>query len=126
MSRFVEGDGSFVYAAPSIRKFEDARQFSARRMCMSVTIRVQTLTRDQFFDGAEAQTARYEFDGFQPVAMMGGSLNHNRLAYNIQAALRSRLKGSGCEAFGSMSASQRLVIRSGIPMGLSHARRPMA
>lgn len=67
---------------------------------MSVTTRNPAMTRDQFFDWAEAQSARYEFDGFQPVAMTGGSLNHNRLAFNIHAALRGRLKGSGCEAFG--------------------------
>ena len=67
---------------------------------MSVTIRVPTMTRAQFFDWAEAQDVRYEFDGFAPVAMTGGNLNHNRLAFNIHAALRGRLKGGGCEAFG--------------------------
>jgi Uma2 family endonuclease len=58
------------------------------------------MTRDQFFDWAEAQDARYEFDGFEPVAMTGGNLNHNRLAFNIHTALRNRLKGSGCEPLG--------------------------
>jgi Uma2 family endonuclease len=67
---------------------------------MSVTTRVPAMTRDQFFDWAETQRARYEFDGFQPVAMTGGNLNHNRIAFNIHTALRGRLKGSGCEPFG--------------------------
>lgn len=67
---------------------------------MSVTIRVPAMTRDQFFDWAEAQEARYEFDGFRPVAMTGGNLNHNRIAFNIHTALRGRLKGSGCEPLG--------------------------
>jgi Uma2 family endonuclease len=58
------------------------------------------MTRDQFFDWAEAQDSRYEFDGFQPVAMTGGNLNTNRIAFNIHTALRGRLKGSGCEPFG--------------------------
>jgi Uma2 family endonuclease len=67
---------------------------------MSVTIRVPTMTRDQFFDWAEAQDARYEFDGFEPVAMTGGNLDNNRIAFNIHTALRGRLKGSGCEPLG--------------------------
>jgi Uma2 family endonuclease len=67
---------------------------------MSVTARVPTMTRDQFFDWADAQDARYEFDGFQPVAMTGGNLNHNRIAFNIHAALRGRLRGSRCEPLG--------------------------
>ena len=67
---------------------------------MSVTIRVPTMTRDQFFDWAEAQGARHEFDGFEPVAMTGGNLNPNRIAFNIHRTLHSRLKGSGCEPLG--------------------------
>lgn len=67
---------------------------------MSVTIRVPTMTRDQFFDWAEAQGARHEFDGFEPVAMTGGNLHHNRIAFNIHRTLHSRLKGSGCEPLG--------------------------
>jgi len=67
---------------------------------MSVTSRVPAMTRDQFFNWAEAQSARYEFDGFEPVAMTGGNINHNRIAFNIHTALRGRLKGSGCEPLG--------------------------
>ncbi len=67
---------------------------------MSVTIRVPTMTRDQFFDWAEAQGARHEFDGFEPVAMTGGNLNPNRIAFNIHRTLHSRLIGSGCEPLG--------------------------
>lgn len=67
---------------------------------MSVTIRVPAMTRDQFFDWAEAQDARYEFDGFEPVAMTGGNLNHNRIAFNIHRTLHGRLRGSGCEPLG--------------------------
>jgi len=67
---------------------------------MSLTLRVPVMTRDQFFDWAEAQGARHEFDGFQPVAMTGGNLNHNQIALNIHAALRTRLKGGPCRPFG--------------------------
>lgn len=58
------------------------------------------MSRAQFFDWAQAQDARYEFDGFQPVAMPGGNINHNQLAFNIHVALRSRLRGTGCRPFG--------------------------
>ncbi len=55
------------------------------------------MTREQFFDWAQAQDVRHEFDGFRPVAITGGTPNHNRICQNLWAALRSRLKGSGCE-----------------------------
>jgi Uma2 family endonuclease len=58
------------------------------------------MTRDQFFDWAEAQDARYEFDGFEPVAMTGGNLNHNSIAFNIHRALHARLRGTGCRPRG--------------------------
>src|SRR5580692_11133363 len=67
---------------------------------MSVTFRVPTMTRDQFFDWAEAQGERYEFDGFQPVAMTGGNLNHDQIAINILVALRGRLGGTGWRPLG--------------------------
>ena len=67
---------------------------------MSGTLRVPTMTRDQFFDWAEAQERRWEFDGFQPVAMTGGNLNHKQIAFNIHVALRSRLGGTGCRPLG--------------------------
>jgi hypothetical protein len=58
------------------------------------------MTRDQFFDWAEAQEGRYEFDGFAPVAMTGGNANHNQIAFNIHVALRARLRGTGCRPHG--------------------------
>jgi len=67
---------------------------------MSAILRVPTMTRDQFFDWAEASGGRYEFDGFQPVAITGGNLNHNQIAFNIHVALRGRLGGTGCRPHG--------------------------
>lgn len=58
------------------------------------------MTRDQFFDWAEAQNARYEFDGFEPVAMTGGNVSHNQIAFNIHVALRGRLGGTRCRPHG--------------------------
>jgi Uma2 family endonuclease len=57
-------------------------------------------TQEQFFAWAEAQNDRFEFDGFRPEAMTGGNANHNMIAQNLYSALRQRLRGSGCRAFG--------------------------
>ncbi len=67
---------------------------------MSGTLRIPAMTRDQFFDWAEAQEGRYEFDGREPVAMTSGTVNHNQIAINIHVALRGRLRGTGCRPFG--------------------------
>ena len=57
-------------------------------------------TAEQFLDWAARQEERHEFDGFRPVAMVGGTANHNRISQNIYAALRSRLRGTPCSHFG--------------------------
>jgi Uma2 family endonuclease len=58
------------------------------------------MTREEFLDWAAAQNQRYEFDGVRPVAMTGGTRNHSRISGNIYAALRQRLRGTGCEPLG--------------------------
>ena len=58
-------------------------------------------TAEQFLEWAERQDGRFEFDGAQPVGMVGGTLDHDRITTNIFAALRSRLRGTGCSFFGS-------------------------
>ena len=60
------------------------------------------MTREQFFDWAQRQEERYEFDGVRPVAMTGGSGNHARITGNINFQLRLRLgEGGRCEALAS-------------------------
>jgi len=66
---------------------------------MNVPIR-KPWTQEQFFSWAEIQEARYEFDGFQPVAMTGGNAGHSAIAINVQTALRNKLRGSGCRPLG--------------------------
>jgi Uma2 family endonuclease len=68
-------------------------------VAMSMALR-QSWTRERFFAWAEAQEGRYEFDGFQPVAMVGGTMNHSQISLNIQAALRQRLRGTRCRPLG--------------------------
>jgi Uma2 family endonuclease len=67
---------------------------------MNVALRQPLMSRAQFFDWAQSQEGRYEFDGFQPVAMTGGTANHSRICQNVWSALRTRLSGIGCEALG--------------------------
>ncbi len=66
---------------------------------MTLALR-KIMTQQEFFTWAEAQDARYEFDGVQPVAMTGGSLRHSRLIRSINFQLTSRLRGKPCEPLG--------------------------
>lgn len=67
---------------------------------MSTVVRQPHMTREEFLDWTAVQNDRYEFDGFQPVAMTGGTRNHSRIVQNVAFALRGRLRGSGCEPLG--------------------------
>ena len=58
------------------------------------------MTREEFFDWAQAQEIRYEFDGFEPVAMTGGTANHSLITQNVLVALRTRLRGGSCRPMG--------------------------
>jgi Uma2 family endonuclease len=66
---------------------------------MNVALR-KVWTQEAFFAWAERQERRYEFDGFQPVAMTGGNANHNVISINILTALSARLRGQPCRPFG--------------------------
>jgi Uma2 family endonuclease len=67
---------------------------------MSVAFSKPRITREEFFAWAQTRGARYEFDGFQPVAMTGASVNHHHIVRNIHRALYARLRGSGCLPLG--------------------------
>jgi len=68
---------------------------------MNIALRKPRTARAEFFDWADAREGRYEFDGFQPVAIVGATRNHGRIAQNISSALRTRLRGGPCEVLGS-------------------------
>ncbi len=68
---------------------------SAKLPNMNVALR-KPMTREEFFIWAEAQEGRYEFDGFQPVAMNGGTNSHGIISGNIYFRLRLGLTGSPC------------------------------
>ena len=66
---------------------------------MSITL-PKPMSRAQFFEWAEAQDERYEFDGEQPVPMTGGLIGHSRLVVRLLATLLAQLDGSPFEALG--------------------------
>jgi len=57
------------------------------------------MSLEQFLAWERDQELRYEFDGFQPVAMTGGTVEHSEIATNLVEALRRRLQGKPCRAF---------------------------
>ena len=59
------------------------------------------MTLQQFLDWEERQEMRYEFDGYAPVAMAGGTAEHDRISINLAASLVIRLRGKPCRPCGS-------------------------
>ena len=59
------------------------------------------MTVEAFLDWEERQPTRYEWDGMQPTAMVGGSLNHSAIKINLLVALAIRLRGKSCRPFDS-------------------------
>ena len=58
------------------------------------------MTLDEFLAWEERQEARFEFDGFGPVAMTGGTVLHSIIQGNLVTALHGRLRGGPCRVFG--------------------------
>jgi len=64
------------------------------------------MTLAEFLDWEERQELRYEFDGFQPVAMTGGTVRHDTLGNRLRVLLFTRLEGKPCRAFGPTTKIQ--------------------
>lgn len=58
------------------------------------------MTLAEFLAWEERQPERWEFDGFAPVAMTGGTAAHDLISGNVGASLRARLRGGPCRARG--------------------------
>jgi Uma2 family endonuclease len=63
--------------------------------------RQRPMTREQFLAWEERQELRYEFDGFQPVAMTGGTAAHAVIQHNLHTVVGGRLRGGPCRFYGS-------------------------
>jgi Uma2 family endonuclease len=66
---------------------------------MSVA-RSHAMSLVEFLDWEAGQETKFEFDGFEPVAMVGVTWAHSTIQGNIMAALISRLRGTPCRAQG--------------------------
>jgi Uma2 family endonuclease len=63
--------------------------------------RVDAMTLMEFLAWEERQETKYEFDGFEPVAMVGVTGAHSTIQGNILTALGNRLRGTPCRQHGS-------------------------
>jgi Uma2 family endonuclease len=66
---------------------------------MNVALR-KPMTLTEFLAWEERQELRYEFDGFQAVAMTGGTIAHDLITFNIRKSLDARLAGMACRPLG--------------------------
>jgi Uma2 family endonuclease len=62
--------------------------------------RENPMTQAQFLAWEERQELRYEFDGFQSVAMTGGTVAHDRITFHLHRSLDAKLAGSPCRPLG--------------------------
>ena len=68
---------------------------------MSAALRPVRMTLSEFLAWEEGQELRWEFDGFEPVAMTGVTGAHATIQANIIVSLGGRLRGSPCRIYGS-------------------------
>jgi Uma2 family endonuclease len=67
---------------------------------MNVALR-KPMSLVEFLAWEQRQEIRYEFDGFQPVSMVGVTRAHATIQGNLLISLGIRLRGTRCRAFGS-------------------------
>jgi Uma2 family endonuclease len=100
---------------------------------MSVAQR-KPMAMDEFLDWENRQELRYEFDGFAPVAMTGGTVEHNQIQANLIVALGVRLRGGPCRVFtshmkasvaGSIRYPDAFVVCSALPRGTLVVTEPV-
>src|SRR5258708_3731150 len=71
----------------------------AKHLAMSNAVRAP-MTLTEFLAWEERQELRYEFDGFAPVAMTGGTFGHDQITFELRKSLDARLAGKPCRPFG--------------------------
>jgi Uma2 family endonuclease len=60
---------------------------------MNVALRRPRMSVEEFLAWESRQEERWEFDGFEPSAMVGGTVAHNVIIGNLAFGLRQRLQG---------------------------------
>jgi Uma2 family endonuclease len=59
------------------------------------------MTMEEFLLWEGEQAFKFEFDGFRPMAMTGGSAAHAGIQRNLLGVLYNALRGHQCRAYGS-------------------------
>ena len=67
---------------------------------MSIALQ-KPMTMTAFLAWEDQQELRYEFDGIQPVAMVGGTVAHSAIQRNLLFQLTAALRGRPCRPHGS-------------------------
>jgi Uma2 family endonuclease len=62
---------------------------------------LKPVTLEAFLDWESQQELKYEFDGFQPVAMTGGTAAYSQIQFNLLGLLFVALRGHRCQGHGS-------------------------
>ena len=60
----------------------------------------KTMTPTEFLAWEAKQESKWEFDGFQPVAMNGVTVAHSVIQGNLTTMLNNRLRGKRCRPYG--------------------------
>jgi len=92
---------------------------------MSVALK-KPMSLEAFLAWEEHQDLRWEFDGFEPVAMTGGTAGHSAIQRNLSIAVGGRLRGKPCQLYtsdlkivaaGSIRYPDAFVVCSPVPRG---------
>ena len=75
----------------------------------------------EFLEWEDRQPLRYEFDGFHPIAMTGGTPAHAGIQRNLAISIGGRLRESHAGSTGAILRS-RWQEASGVRMASSFAR----
>ncbi len=67
---------------------------------MNIALR-KPMTLAEFLAWEDRQELKFEFDGFAPVAMSGGTAGHASIQRNLAVSLTPRLRGQSCDFYGS-------------------------
>jgi Uma2 family endonuclease len=92
------------------------------------------MTLAEFLAWEEGQELRWEFDGFEPVAMTGGTSAREIIGDNIRFALRNRLANGPCsvrgptlkiEVAGRIRYPDAFVVCTPVPLKSTVVRDPV-
>jgi Uma2 family endonuclease len=94
----------------------------------------QSMSLEDFLAWEDRQELRYEFDGWRPVAMTGGTLAHELIGGTLRALMRERLRGKPCrivgptlkiEVMGRIRYPDAFVYCVAVPPGETVIREPV-